>query len=125
MRVAILFVTSFITIFSVSANEANIELLAGVEAGIETQTSMSDHDLIRTQLILSQEKIGTTNGWFNADSNMQYDITINHHFKHNDKQCIGYSLRMTQGLLKETKQLNACKNIHNQWISTYEDPTKN
>jgi surface antigen len=112
-------------VFSVSANESSIELLAGVEAGIETQTSMSDHDLIRTQLILSQEKIGATSGWFNADSNMQYDITINQQYKHNQRSCLGYSLSITQGLLKETKQLNACKNVHNQWISTYEDPTKN
>ncbi len=125
MRTALAIFIGCITSFSVNANDGRIELLAGVEAGIDTTTAMSDHDLVQTQLILSQQPVGGTQGWVNAESNLEYDITINNHYKHNNNTCVDYDLTMTQGQSYQTKRLNACKNSKNQWISTYELPSTN
>ncbi len=120
MRTALAIFIGCITSVSVNANESKIELLAGVEAGIETSTAMSNQDLIQTQLILSQLPVGSKKGWVSSDSSLEYDITINHHYKHNNHSCVEYSLTMIQGNSHQTKQLNACKNSNNQWISSYE-----
>lgn len=125
MRTAFAIFIGCITTFSVNANDGKIELLAGVEAGIDTSTAMSDHDLIQTQLILSQQPVGATKGWTSSESNLNYDITINHHYKLNNLSCVDYSLTMMEGEFFQTKQLNACRNANNQWISTYEVPTTN
>lgn len=125
MRTAFAIFVGCITSYSVNANDGKIELLAGVEAGIDTSTAMSDHDLVRTQLVLSQEPVGMSHSWHNPNSGLQYLITINTHYHQNHRKCIDYSLSIIQGESKETKRLNACKNGKNQWISTYIEPKLN
>jgi surface antigen len=125
MRKALALFIGCISTFSVNANDGNIELLAGVEAGIDTTTAMSDLDLIQTQLILSQQPVGSSKGWTSNESRLNYDITIHDHYTLNNNPCVDYSLTMFAGEYYQTQRLHACRNAQNQWISSYESTTTN
>ncbi|HDZ16248.1 MAG TPA: hypothetical protein ENI26_02865 [Methylophaga aminisulfidivorans] len=101
------------------ANSANasLDLLAGVEAGIDTQTSMTSSDLEQTQKILSTEDIGVKHFWTNDDTGTSYEIIIDHHYSYGHYPCLAYDLIITTPYQTETKPLDACKNSNGQWIS--------
>ncbi|KKN16192.1 hypothetical protein LCGC14_0978410 [marine sediment metagenome] len=101
------------------ANSANasLDLLAGVEAGIDTQTSMTSSDLEQTQKILSTEDIGVKHFWTNDDTGTSYEIIIDHHYSYGHYPCLAYDLIITTLYQTETKPLDACKNSNGQWIS--------
>ena len=55
---------------------ASLDLLAGVEAGIETDTAMTTIDLDRTQEILSSNDFESEHGWINHHTGIQYQIQL-------------------------------------------------
>lgn len=114
IRIGIASIASFSIITS---TEASLDLLAGVEAGIETDTSMSASDLEQTQKVLSTEAIGSHHYWVNEDTGTAYEITIDHNYSYGHYPCLAYDLSITKDNVTEVKSLDACKNSSGQWIS--------
>lgn len=99
------------------AGQAKLELLAGIEAGIDSDTAMTVSDLLRTQEILSSERTGTVKTWYNVDSTTLYDVKVGKHYTANQRPCIAYTLTTKHNSKTESQQLNACMNHDGQWIS--------
>lgn len=114
LRIGIASIASFGIITS---TEASLDLLAGVEAGIETETSMTTSDLERTQQVLSTESVGSRHYWVNDETGNAYEIIIDHNYSYGHYPCLAYDLSITKGNITETKSLDACKNSSGQWIS--------
>ena len=110
-------IASIATISFISSADASLDLLAGVEAGIETDTSMTASDLEHTQHILSSQVIGTPSEWVNDITGTTYKITIDHHYSYGHYPCVSYDLSITKEGVTEIKSLDACKNSSGQWIS--------
>jgi len=108
----------WITFFSVIAStEASLDLLAGVEAGIDTETSMTTSDLDQTQKVLSTEVVGKRHRWTNDDTGTAYEILIDHLYSYGHYPCLAYELTIEKDSVTEVKSLDACKNSSGQWIS--------
>ncbi|KKM61720.1 hypothetical protein LCGC14_1528880 [marine sediment metagenome] len=99
------------------AGQPKLELLAGIEAGIDSDTAMTVSDLLRTQEILSSERTGTVKTWYNVDSTTLYDVKVGKHYTANQRPCIAYTLTTKHNSKTESQQLNACMNHDGQWIS--------
>jgi surface antigen len=108
---------SLATFGIITSTEASLDLLAGVEAGIETATSMTATDLERTQKVLSTEAIGSRHHWLNEETGTAYEIVIDHHYSYGHYPCLAYELSITIANVTEKKSLDACKNSSGQWIS--------
>lgn len=110
----------FTTFFSMSINaaETKLELLAGIEAGIDTDTAMTVNDLTKTQEILSSTRTGTKESWYNMDSTTHYDVKIGKHYSAEQRPCIAYTLTTKHSSKTESQDLNACMNYDGQWIAT-------
>lgn len=108
----------FASLFTVLGAEASLDLLAGVEAGIDTRTAMTSTDLAKTQQILSTETVGKPHVWVNPDTGIQYQILIDHHYSYGHYPCLAYQLTIIQpDNSEETKSLDTCKNSNDLWIS--------
>jgi surface antigen len=94
-----------------------MELLAGVEAGIDTQTSMTTSDLARTQHALSTIARGTSQEWINPLTGTFYKIEVTQHYTYNESPCVSYDLSVRKQQQSDHKLLEACKNSDGQWIS--------
>jgi len=103
---------------SINAAESKLELLAGIEAGINTNTAMTINDLSKTQEILSSEVTGTVESWYNMDSTTHYDVKIGKHYSADQRPCIAYTLTTKHSSKTEIQDLNACMNYEGQWISS-------
>lgn len=103
-------------IFTVPAH-ASLELLAGVEAGIDTDTAMTSMDLDRTQHVLSTREPGQSYAWHNTETGIQYKIEIRHPYTYGLYPCLAYNLTIRQRNNSETKALDACKSKNGQWVS--------
>ncbi len=103
---------------SINAAETKIELLAGIEAGINTDTAMTVNDLSKTQEILSSKRTGTVESWYNNDSTTHYDVKVGKHYSAEQRPCISYRLTTKHSSKTESQDLNACMNYEGQWIST-------
>jgi surface antigen len=103
---------------SINAADSKIELLAGIEAGIDTDTAMTVNDLSKTQEILSSELTGTVESWYNLDSTTHYDVKIGEHYSAKQRPCIAYTLTTKHSSKTESQNLNACMNYDGQWIAT-------
>lgn len=114
LRIGIASIASFGIITS---TEASLDLLAGVEAGIETDTSMTATDLEQTQKALSTEAIGSRHYWINHETGNAYEINIDHTYSYGHYPCLAYDLSITKDNVTEVKSLDACKNSSGQWIS--------
>jgi surface antigen len=108
---------SLATFGIITSTEASLDLLAGVEAGIETATSMTATDLERTQKVLSTEALGSRHHWRNEETGNAYEIVIDHQYSYGHYPCLAYELSITKANVTETKSLDACKNSSGQWIS--------
>lgn len=102
---------------------ASMELLAGVEAGIDTITAMSESDLEQTQQILSESHPDESRSWQNPDSGITYTITIHHPYTYGLYPCLSYELQIQHTQVKDTKTLDACQTPEGQWISTSDSAT--
>lgn len=100
-----------------AGSEASLELLAGVEAGIDTTTAMGSRDLEKTQQVLTNQKIGDRISWHNADSRTSYQIEINERFTFNKNPCVSYTLTIVHDGKTQIKPLEACLNPGGHWIS--------
>jgi surface antigen len=114
VRLGIASIASFSIITS---TEASLDLLAGVEAGIETDTSMTASDLEQTQKVLSTEAVGSRHLWVNEQTGTAYEISIDHTYSYGHYPCLAYELSITKNDSTEMKSLDACKNSSGQWIS--------
>jgi surface antigen len=103
---------------SINAAESNLELLAGIEAGLDTDTAMTVNDLSKTQEILSSEVTGTVESWYNINSTTHYDVKIGKHYSAEQRPCIAYTLTTKHSSKTETQELNACMNYAGQWIAS-------
>jgi surface antigen len=101
----------------ISTASASLDLLAGVEAGIETSTAMSTSDLAHTQTALSAQSIGESYSWQNNESGTRYEIIIDHQYSYGHYPCLAYDLVISTAQLTDTKSLDACQNSSGQWIS--------
>lgn len=101
----------------ITSTEASLDLLAGVEAGIDTETSMTNSDLEQTQKVLSTETAGVRHFWLNENTGTRYEIIIDHHYSYGHYPCLAYELTVEKEALTEVKSLDACKNSSGQWIS--------
>jgi len=108
---------------SVNAADSQLELLAGVEAGINTDTSMTVSDLDKAQDILATSPTGAADSWYNIDTTTHYDIVIGKHFTYNLRPCVAYTLTTQHNSKTEDQQLNACMNYTGQWIAQLENVT--
>lgn len=97
--------------------QASLDLLAGVEAGIETDTAMTNPDLERTQEILSSQQAETSHAWQNADTGIAYQINIKRSYTYGSYPCLAYDLVIIKGDLHDTKSLDACQHRSGKWIS--------
>ncbi|NOQ94954.1 MAG: hypothetical protein GQ547_10025 [Methylophaga sp.] len=102
---------------SVNAAESPIELLAGVEAGIDSDTAMTITDLNKTQEILMSQPTGAADSWYNIDTTTHYDVIIGQHFSFNQRPCVAYKLTVKHSSKTENQDLNACMNYDGQWIA--------
>lgn len=102
---------------NVYATESNLELLAGVEAGIDTHTAMTEEDLTKTQEILSNSKTGAVTSWYNIDTTTHYDLKVGKHYSADLRPCVSYQLVTKHSSSTEDKSLNACMNYDGNWIS--------
>jgi surface antigen len=101
----------------VHANESLLELLAGVEAGIDTQTAMTEEDLVKTQESLSKSKSGVVTSWYNTKTTTQFVVKIGSLYSDNFRPCIAYQLVTKYNSQAQEKQLNACMNYDGNWIA--------
>ena len=108
---------SIASIGIITSTEASLDLLAGVEAGIETETSMTSSDLEHTQKVLSTEAVGSRHFWLNDETGTAYEILIDHNYSYGHYPCLAYQLSITKDELTEVKSLDACKNSSGHWIS--------
>lgn len=106
----------------VFAETSDIEFLAGVEAGIDTETAMSNVDLNHTQDVLSSQPIGLAKSWYNEATSTLYNIKIVKYFKQNDLACVSYDLVINHKDSIDVKQLNACLNNQGNWIAQLDVP---
>lgn len=102
---------------------ASMELLAGVEAGIDTITAMSDSDLEQTQKILSDSHSSESKSWQNQNSGITYTITIHHPYTYGLYPCLSYELQIQHTEVNDSKTLDACQTPEGQWISTSDNAT--
>jgi len=110
-------IASMASLGIMTSTEASLDLLAGVEAGIETDTSMTASDLEHTQKVLSTEAVGSRHYWVNDTTGTAYEITIDHTYSYGHYPCLAYDLSITKNEATEVKSLDACKNSSGQWIS--------
>lgn len=103
---------------SINAAEAKLELLAGIEAGIDSDTAMTVNDLAKTQEILSSKRTGAVESWYNLDSTTHYDVKVGKHYSAEQRPCIAYTLTTKHSSKTESQDLNACMNYDGQWISS-------
>lgn len=109
----------FATLLSINVNAVEAPLLlAGVEAGIDTDSSMTIIDLDKTQDILSSQPTGAVDSWFNLDTNTHYDMAVGKHFSFEQRPCVAYTLTVKHSSKTESQDLNACMDYDGQWIST-------
>ncbi|PCJ31010.1 MAG: hypothetical protein COA90_07445, partial [Gammaproteobacteria bacterium] len=106
---------------SVAVADTHLQLLAGVEAGIETHTSMTKADLDKTQILLSSQAIGAVESWYNIDTTTHYDISVKEHFSIEQRPCIAYTLTVKHDSKTEEQDLRACLNYEGQWIAKLVD----
>lgn len=118
MKKSCLFVL-FCSLHWVNANaiEPQMELLAGVEAGIDTSTAMTETDLAKTQQVLSSQPPGAQVSWFNTSNTTHYDLIINQYFVTNLRPCVEYNLTAINHATIQHKDLTACLNYDGNWIS--------
>jgi len=114
------------TLFSAHtyAMESKLELLAGVEAGIDTNTAMTESDLEKTQQILSNTTTGTVISWYNLDTTTHFDLKIGEHYSADLRPCVSYELVTKHSSTTQDKNLNACLNYDGNWISVVNANTK-
>lgn len=97
--------------------QASLDLLAGVEAGIETDTAMTNPDLERTQQILSSQQDETSHAWQNDNTGIAYQIDIKRSYTYGSYPCLAYNLTIIKGNEQEIKPLDACQHRSGKWIS--------
>ena len=97
--------------------QASLDLLAGVEAGIETDTAMTNPDLERTQEILSSQQVEINHVWQNTDTDIAYQINIKRSYTYGSYPCLAYDLTIMKGKRQDTKSLDACQHRSGKWIS--------
>ncbi|MDC9724499.1 MAG: hypothetical protein PSN44_01070 [Gammaproteobacteria bacterium] len=102
---------------SVIAAESPLELLAGVEAGIDSDTAMTIIDLNKTQEILMTQPTGASDSWYNIDTTTHYDVIIGEHFSSDLRPCVAYKLIVKHSSKTENQDLNACMNYDGHWIA--------
>ena len=108
----------FATILSINVNATEAPLLlAGVEAGLNTNSSMTVIDLGKTQKILSSQPTGAADSWYNLDTTTHYDMVVGKHFSFELRPCVSYTLTVKHSSKTESQDLNACMNYDGQWIS--------
>ncbi len=82
---------------------ASLDLLAGVEAGIETDTAMTTIDLDKTQEVLSSNDFEAEHSWINHHTGIQYQIQLLRSYSYGDDV--------------QEKSLDACQHRSGKWIS--------
>lgn len=97
--------------------QASLDLLAGVEAGIETDTAMTNPDLERTQKILSSQQAESSHAWQNEDTGIAYQIDIKRSYTYGSYPCLAYDLTIIKGDNQDIKSLDACQHRSGKWIS--------
>lgn len=106
---------------NVFAEISDLEFLAGVEAGIDTATAMSNTDLNHTQHVLTSQPVGITKSWYNSDTKTLYNIKIIKYFQQNDQVCVNYDLIINHNTVLDVKLLKACLNDQGNWISLIDE----
>ena len=103
--------------FSVLAADSAPLLLAGVEAGIDTDSSMTAADLNKTQEILTSKVTGAATSWYNIDTTTHYDVIIGKHYSFEQRPCVAYELTVKHSSKTAAQQLNACLDYSGKWIA--------
>lgn len=114
---ALVLLTSFLSTSINVAADSKQELLAGVEAGANADTTMMINDLSKTQEILSSLMTGAKDSWYNIDSMTHFDVKIGEHYTLNRRPCIAYKVTTKHNSKTENQNLNACMNYDGQWIA--------
>ena len=104
---------------NVNAAESPLELLAGVEAGIDSDTAMTVIDLNKTQEILASQPTGAADSWYNTDTTTHYDLIVGEHFSFEQRPCVAYKLVVKHSSKTENQDLNACMNYEGHWIAKF------
>jgi len=97
--------------------QASLDLLAGVEAGIETETAMTTTDLDRTQEVLSSNDFDNEYSWYNPQTGIQYQIQLLRSYSYGHYPCLAYELKIKNGDVLQSKSLDACQHRSGKWIS--------
>jgi surface antigen len=106
---------------NVFAEISDLKFLAGVEAGIDTATAMSNTDLNHTQQALTSQPVGIAKSWYNSDTKTLYNIKIIKYFQQNDQVCVNYDLIINHNTILDVKLLKACLNDQGNWISLLDE----
>jgi surface antigen len=102
---------------SVYAADSSPKLLAGVEAGIDTDTSMTVSDLDKTQEILATDMTGVEESWYNIDTTTHYDVIVGEHFSFAQRPCVSYKLKVQHSSKTSVQDLSACMDYSGKWIA--------
>lgn len=121
---ALVLFSSFLSMSINATAQSKIELLAGVEAGIDTDTAMTINDLSKTQEILSSMPTGASESWYNRDSVTHFDVKVGEHYSAEQRPCIAYKLTTMHSSKTENQDLNACMNYDGQWIAQLSEVSK-
>ncbi|OUR63635.1 hypothetical protein A9Q79_09855 [Methylophaga sp. 42_25_T18] len=116
--IIIMIATGLSLTINVFAETSNLEFLAGVEAGIDTATAMSDTDLEHTQHVLSAQPIGVAKSWYNEGTSTLYNIKIVKYFQQDKLACVNYDLMVQHNESLDIKPLTACLNHQGNWIAS-------
>jgi len=105
---------------TVNAAETPLELLAGVEAGIDSDTAMTIVDLAKTQEILTSQPTGSADSWYNVDTTTHFDVIIGQHFSFEQRPCVAYKIVVKHSSKTENQDLSACMNYDGHWIAQFD-----
>lgn len=103
--------------FSAHAADSAPKLLAGVEAGVDTDSSMTVSDLNKTQEILASQATGAETSWYNIDTITHYDLIIGEHYSFDQRPCVTYQLTVQHSSKTAAQELNACLDYSGKWIA--------
>jgi surface antigen len=98
-------------------DDETFDLLAGVEAGIDTATAMSEYDLTQTQYVLNYHPVGVGYSWYNRHTDTIFRIEVKKHYLASEQYCALYHLEITHDIYSSSKNLRACQNMSGKWIA--------
>lgn len=114
--------SSWLPLNAIAKDDMTFDLLAGVEAGIDTVTAMSENDLTQTQYVLNYHPVGVGYTWYNKNTDTLYRLEVKKRYlQPKSYYCSVYNLEIVHHKQSMNKDLRACQNNQGNWISLFKE----